>query len=211
MATKQWAVLSVPLLIAAVPSGRRLRTLGVTAGATAALYAVPLLGDWTHASRALFEARTFPQNGAAALWVAHGTSSLVGTPIRLGAVLVAFLLAWIVRDRAWQPGALVAGVGLAFLSRVLFEPVVYSYYLAPGLAFLLVHERIRAGRSIRTVLLGAGWLLWFQVWPARWWWWAVALALAVAVSGRALRELTGHSRHRDQPDPARGVVEAIRE
>ena len=189
MATKQWAVLALPTLVVAAPPGGRVRSLGVAVAVTAALFAIPLALDWQHASRALFAARTFPQNGAAALWIASGTSSVVGTPVRLGAVAVALLMAWLLRRRARDPGALVAGVGLALLSRFLFEPVVYSYYLGPGLAFLLVHERIRSGRSLRTVVLGTGWLLWFQVWPATWWWWAVTLLLALAVSGRALREV----------------------
>ena len=122
------------------------------------------------AARAVFAARAYPQNGATALWVSSGTASIVGTPVRLGAAVVALLAAWRLRRVASEPGTLMAGLGVVFLARFLFEPVVYSYYLAPGLAFLLVHERIRTGRILRTVMLGGGWLLWFQVWPARWWW-----------------------------------------
>jgi hypothetical protein len=175
-----------------------------------AAFAVPLALDWSHAGKALFAARTFPEDGAAALWVSSGTVSLVGTPVRLGALAVALIVAWRSRDRAFEAGALVGGLGVTFLARFLFEPVVYSYYLGPGLAFLLLHERARANRIVRTAIIGGGWLLWFEVWPATWWWWTLSLALAIAVSGRALRELvTGSSRSPalgSPPDGYAGLV-----
>ena len=203
--TKQWAVLALPLCAVSAPPGRKLRSLVWATAAPAALFALPLALDWSHASRAVFAARAYPQNGATALWVSSGTASIVGTPVRLGAAVVALLAAWRLRRVASEPGTLMAGLGVVFLARFLFEPVVYSYYLAPGLAFLLVHERIRTGRILRTVMLGGGWLLWFQVWPARWWWWALALVVALAVSGRALRELAGRSLEARSTHPAVAV------
>ena len=128
--------------------------------------------------------------------------SIVGTPVRLGAVAVAVIVAWRLRYRASEPAALVGGLAVVLLARFLFEPVVYSYYLGPGLALLLVHERVRGGRGLRTVVLGGGWLLWFQVWPATWWWWALTYALALGVSWSALRELLPRSSARLAAQPA---------
>jgi hypothetical protein len=193
VATKQWAVLAIPLLVAAVPRGRRVRTLLLVAAVPAALAAEPLLLDWSHAASALFAARTFPPDGAAALWVSSGTVSIVGTPVRLGAVALAIVVAWRLRHRASEAEALIGGLGLVLLARFLFEPVVYSYYLGPGLGLLLVHERTGGRRGLRTLVLGGGWLLWFQVWPATWWWWALTYALALAVSWEALGLVVGRS------------------
>ena len=202
IATKQWAVLAVPVLVAAAPRGRKIRVLFYAAAVPAAFAAAPLLLDWSHASRSLFAARTFPPDGAAALWVSSGTVSIVGTPVRLGAVAVAVIVAWRLRYRASEPAALVGGLAVVLLARFLFEPVVYSYYLGPGLALLLVHEGVRGGRGLRTVVLGGGWLLWFQVWPATWWWWALTYALALGVSWSALRELLPRSSARLAAQPA---------
>ena len=115
------------------------------------------------------------------------TSSLVGTPIRLGAV------AW----RLWgsrEPGPVLAGIGLIFLSRVAFEPTLYPYYFGPALAFLLVHEWLRTGRPWRTLVVGGGWVLWFETDPWPWLWWTVTAVLVVILAWPALRELVARSR-----------------
>jgi len=188
IAVKQWALLALPVYLALAPPGRRLRALGAAMALPAALALFTLAMDWPHASKALFQARTFPQVGHAALWVSHQTQVLVGTPSRAGAFVVAFAVAW----RLWgrpEPGPVLAGFGLTFLSRVPFEPTLYSYYLGPALAFLLLHEWLRTGRPWRTLAVGGGWLLWFETDPWPWLWWAVSAGLVVILAWPAVREV----------------------
>jgi hypothetical protein len=112
----------------------------------------------------------------------------VGTPSRLGTFVVAFAVAWRLRGHL-DPAAVIAGLGVTFTSRLLFEPTLYSYYAAAGLAFLLLHEKVSRNRYRRTLVFGTAWLFWFEVWPATWWWWAVTyLALAILVMP-AVREV----------------------
>ena len=125
---------------------------------------------------------------------------LVGTPSRAGAFLVAFAVAW----RLWgsrEPGPVLAGFGLIFLSRVAFEPTLYPYYFGPALAFLLVHEWLRTGRPWRTLVVGGGWVLWFETDPWPWLWWTVSAVLAVGLAWPAVRDLAT-SRREAQPEPA---------
>jgi hypothetical protein len=188
VAVKQWALLAVPLVVALAPAGRRVRTTVAALVVPGALAAFTLAVDWPHASKALFRAATFPQVGEAALWVSHRTQELVGTPSRLGTFVVAFAVAWRLRGHL-DPAAVIAGLGVTFTSRLLFEPTLYSYYAAAGLAFLLLHEKVSRNRYRRTLVFGTAWLFWFEVWPATWWWWAVTyLALAILVMP-AVREV----------------------
>jgi hypothetical protein len=193
IAVKQWALLALPVYLALAPPGRRLRALGAGVALPAGLALFTLAVDWPHASKALFQARTFPQVGHAALWVSGQTQVLVGTPSRAGAFVVGFAVAW----RLWgrpEPGPVLAGFGLTFLSRLAFEPTLYSYYLGPALAFLLLHEWLRTGRPWRTLVAGGGWLLWFETNPWPWLWWAVSAALALVLAVPAVRELVTYRR-----------------
>jgi len=188
IAVKQWALLALPVYVALCPPGRRARAAAVSLAPAAALAGFTLAVDWPHASKALFEARTFPQIGHAALWVSAHTQVLVGTPSRAGSFMVAFGVAWRLWGRV-EPGPVLAGLGLTFLSRVVFEPTLYSYYLGPALAFLLLHEWLRTGRPWRTVLVGGAWILWFEPDPWPWLWWAVTFAFTVALAAPAVRDL----------------------
>jgi hypothetical protein len=199
IAVKQWSLLALPVYLAVSPGGRRIRALAASVALPAALSLFTLAVDWSHASKSLFQARTFPQVGHAALWVSHRTQVLVGTPSRAGAFAVAFAVAW----RLWgrpgsrglpEPCPVLAGLGLTFLSRMAFEPTLYSYYVGPALAFLLLHEWLRTGRPWRTLLVGGGWVLWFEADPWPWLWWAVSAALAVALAVPAVRELVASKR-----------------
>ncbi len=58
---KQWAVLGLPILIAATPTGSRVRMLVRSFLLPGALMAFTLAVDWGHAAPALLNARSFPQ------------------------------------------------------------------------------------------------------------------------------------------------------
>ena len=180
VAFKQWALLGVPLLIAATPPDDRRPALAASLALPAVLVAFPLAVDWAHASAALIWTRSYPQMGHRALWLSPSVRVMVGNPSRAGAFVAAIAVAWWLRGRK-EPNLLLAGLAIVFLSRLLFEPVLFSYYLCPGLAMLLLHERVTAGTIRRTVLLGLALLLFFAVHPPILLWWAGALFLAAVL------------------------------
>jgi len=187
VASKQWALLALPTLLAACPRRARPGLATASLALPAALGLFPLAVDWTHASRALLHPPNYPRYGHAALWVEAGTATVATAPFRVGALLVAVALA--ARSRgapSWS--RLLAVLGLTLLARCAFEPVVHVYYLAPGLAFLLLHERVTTGRCTRTAVLGGLLVVWFPFHPAPVLWWSVAALLGVAVAYRAGRE-----------------------
>jgi hypothetical protein len=187
VASKQWAVLALPALLARC--GPRERG-GLTAAALAlpaALALFVLAVDWAHASRALLHPPNYPGYGHAALWVPAGTGTVATAPFRLGALGLAAALA--ARGRGGTgTSRLLAVLGVTLLARCAFEPVVHLYYLGPGLCLLLLHERVTSGRCARTAVLGSLLVAWFEVHPAPALWWAVAAPLGVAVAYRAGRE-----------------------
>jgi hypothetical protein len=188
VAFKQWALLGVPLFVAAVPARDRLRVLVWSLVLPGLLVALPLAMDWAHASAALLHTRSFPQMGHRALWVSPSVRVMVANPFRAGAFVVAGAMAWWLRGRT-EPRLLIAGFALVFLARLLFESVLFSYYLCPALGLLAIHERLSAGTYRRTLLGGTAFLLFFAVHPPEPVWWAIALILGAVVAWPAVREV----------------------
>jgi hypothetical protein len=188
IASKQWAVLALPALLARSPRWERSRLAAASLALPAALALFVLAVDWPHASRALLHPPNYPGYGHAAPWVHAGAATVVTTPFRLGALALAVTLAGRSRGGA-SLSRLLAVLGLTLLARCAFEPVVHAYYLAPGLCLLLLHERVATGRCARTAVIGTLLVAWFQVFPAPALWWAVAAPLGVAVAYRAGREV----------------------
>jgi hypothetical protein len=200
IATKQWALLGLPLLAATSPRERRRQVLGVALGIPAVLLLLPLLADWSDTSKALFGARLFIRLGHRALWVTSAGQTLVATPFRLGAFIVAGLVAW--RLRGDPPtSALIAGFALVFGGRILFEPAVFSYYLGPPLAFLLLHERLSEGTIRRTLLVGTLLLLYFSLQTYAALWWLGAWAMLSILVASAVADVFGLARYGRAPQP----------
>jgi hypothetical protein len=192
---KQWAFLGVPLVIAVVPSQVRLRALRDCLVLPATLVAIPLAADWAHASRALFAPQSWTSLGHAALWVHRSPQPVVATRLRLGAMLVAILIAFLIRDRR-EPTVILAGLALAFMARLLFEEVIFAYYLSPLLAVLFLHERVRGGSGARTVVLGSAWLAFFLLHPNTVLWWGLSMLLAAGLCHPAVAEVWRVARDR---------------
>jgi len=189
VASKQWAVLALPALVAWSPRGERSRVAAAGLALPAALALFVLAVDWPHASRALLHPPNYLGYGHAALWVDAGAATVATAPSRLGALALAVALAGRSRGGT-SPSRLLGVLGLTLLARCALEPVVHVYYLAPGLCLLLLHERAVSGRCVRTAVLGSLLLGWFQVSflaPALWW--AVAAPLGVALAYRAGQEV----------------------
>jgi hypothetical protein len=201
IASKQWAVLGLPLLVTTSPRERRGQILGVALGIPLALVLLPLVTDWSHASKALLGARSFPGAGHRAVWLRTSGATIVATPFRLGVFVAAGLVAW--RLRGEQPAArLIAGYALIFTARILFEPVVFSYYLAPGLAFLVLHERLAERTVRRTMVVGTALLLCCSLYPPLVVWWLGALAMVSILVASAAADVFGLARFAGVPGGA---------
>jgi len=184
---KQWALLALPLIVAAAPPGRRVRTLAWGLAVPAAVFGLPLALDWSYAARAIFLARAFPHVGHAALWVSSSVHKMVGTPFRGVAVACSVAVAWRLRGRSTLR-VLLAGLASVLTLRLAFEPVLFAYYLAPPLGVLLLYERVRTDRATRTLLLGTAALLLFSLDGHPVVWWVGEVALLVPIAAPAVAE-----------------------
>lgn len=180
---KQWAFLCLPLLTLQTPAEQRARVLAYSAAPWAPLLALCALLDWRHVSDALLVTQTFPRGAHHQLWVTASGPILDGTPFRAGAFVVAIVVAWWLRDER-DPAVVVAGVAAIFTLRLLFEPVVWAYYVGPAACFAAVAEAGRGGRWQRCVLAALLLDIWFLVHPAPVLWWAgAAVAAGLAFAG----------------------------
>jgi hypothetical protein len=195
VAFKQWSVLALPILFVSVPR-RRTRWAVVALGIPAVLMGIPLAVDWPDASRALLSGRAFPMKGHPALWVGDTHQVIVGTGFRTLAVVFALVIAWVIRRRP-DARTVLAALGLAFLVRLAFEPVVFGYYPCPALLFLAFHELATTERIRRTVTIGVlmQGLFPFHFVPAVWW--TIELGLSAILVMPAARDLLGRIRPRD--------------
>jgi hypothetical protein len=206
IACKQWALLGLPLFVLVAPREHRVGMAVRSLGIPAALVALPLIQDWKFASRALFEARSYPHAiEHSALWV-HNTQIVTGTPGRIVAVLFGVGVAWWLRDRDELP-LLLAGFGLIFLSRLVFEPRILFYYLGPGLLFLMLHEWLTTGRWWRVPVTGCLLMAYFHLHISPIMWWPAAFLALGVIGGPAARDVWRRTCVR-RPSPDRELVAA---
>ncbi|HKP90315.1 MAG TPA: glycosyltransferase 87 family protein [Thermoleophilaceae bacterium] len=168
IATKQWAILAVPVAIVAAPRGRV--RMPLFAAAFAGLFTLPMmLADpsrfWL-AQKSVGIATTFTNTVTASnVWFlfAHGSTaptetadgvrvmtqySLSDTLGHLTHPLVVVLalaatVVYAVRRRGADPEEALQLLALVFLVRCVFDPLTYSYHHAPFLVALLVFEGLR--------------------------------------------------------------------
>lgn len=207
--TKQWALLAVPVLVAALPRPRRLRGGVMCLALPAALAAFPLAVDWAHASRALLLKAT-----PIGITVGHTSPVVAAFGVHASVLLrgSAFVVSIVVAARGRFGAAdgtgvdwprVVAAIGVCFLARGLLEPVGFAYYLGPGAALVafarfVMRQRgkgpagadgARAVAVSAAAAAAAGAVLW-SLWAhgSGWGWWLPELALAavllVAPAGR---------------------------
>jgi len=106
-----------------------------------------------------------------------------GTP-RIGAILAALILAWWAARHRHEPTLVVWAGALSLASRPIFEAVAFPYYLAPGLAMLLVaSSRGRWATALGAcgVALGATVLAYYHLGSVGWWLAVTCLTLALAL------------------------------
>ncbi len=190
IAFKQWSLLAVPVFVAACPPELRRRAVVRAVGLPALFFGAFLAADYRYASAALLHPGTYASLGHSALWVAAGTDYIGSVPSRIGAFVVAAGVAvWVARSRR-DPEVVLGALGCVLFVRFLFESVVHSYYLGPGIALLLLAEWATSGpgrRVVTEVMLGAALLLAFPFHPARWIWWIAVYALTAALVRVAVR------------------------
>ena len=190
VAFQPWALLGLPVFLAVVPAGHRARNLVRALMIPGLLVAVPLLVDRHAAAVALFGASAYPISlSHAALWVADRTAAVLATPARAGAFLLAIVVARWMWNRTPDPRLVLAALGVVFLARIFFEPYAAVYQIAPGLTFLLMHERLTTGRWVRTGAIGVlftAFFFWHLAPPL---WWPGAVVITIPLVWPAVRDL----------------------
>lgn len=182
IAFKQTALFAAPLVLLLAPAPARRRIAAYLLAPAALLAGICLAFDWSHAAPALLGARATLHLGHHQLWVTDPHGLLVGAPLRAGALALAVLAAWRLRGSR-DPLVIVAGFGVSMLVRIPFEPTLFSYYLAPAVAFAIVFQAGRGRDLLPTVGLCLGSLLWFALHPAPALWWLGLVALGAGAFG----------------------------
>lgn len=168
IATKQWAILAVPVAMIAAPRGR-VRVPAFAAAAAGLLTLPMMLADpsrfWL-AQKSVGIATTFTHTVTASnFWFAFadGSTGPTRTPdgVRvvtqyslsdtLGHVThplvvllaIAAMVAYFLRRRGADPEEALQLLALVFLMRCVFDPLTYSYHHAPFLVALLAYEGLR--------------------------------------------------------------------
>lgn len=190
VATKQWALIAAPVVLAVLPPGTRTRAALGAAGA-ATLLTVPLLigdpgrfADMLRAAANLgtprllemnvwwplgeTELRTVPvgpgETATVALYTLHPTLAKLTHPLIVALAVPLTVLWWRRRERVPAESAL-ALLALLFLLRCVLDPVNNEYYHAPFLAALAAWEAVaRRGLPVLTILATASlWIVFRRV------------------------------------------------
>jgi len=188
---KQWALLAVPVYVAACPSVLRARTAVRSVVPPVLFMGAFVAVDHPYATRALLQPGTWASLGHSALWLPATADYVSSVPARTGAFALALLVGWFTRNER-DPVTVLGALGCVLLSRFLFESVVHAYYLAPGIAVLLLAEWAlgsRGRRFVTQVMLGAALLLAFPFHPPRLLWWIVVYVLTAALLWRPVSRL----------------------
>jgi len=185
LATKQWAVIAIPPLVAAMP-GRRLRVAAL-AGAIAIVLTLPLVldsssfyetnrlasvsGERVYAFSAVYpfaptEDRVISVAGTMEVVTVHVVPSWLAPLLHpLIALLPLPLTAvWLLRRRR-PPEDVIALLALLFLLRCLLDPLDNAYYHVPFLVLLAAWESLTRRRAPLFALL-AGVAIWFAIYKA---------------------------------------------
>jgi hypothetical protein len=173
-------VLAIPVYVAACLPTLRLRAAIRCAVPPAVFMALFMAADYPYAGNALLRPPAFPQFGHSALWVPSSSVFLSSAPTRVGAIVVAVAVGWFVR-RTREPAAILTALGCVLFARVFFEPVLHAYYLAPGIACLLVAARLRGRVFVTEVTLSGALLLLFPFHPDRGLWWIALYFVSAAL------------------------------
>jgi len=210
ISSKQWAILALPLLVAFAPPPRRVRFAALSLALPALLGAAALALDFAHAYPLLLAPSAFSHNPGlhlGATMVIGERGSRLARPVILAASLL------IARNsRRHGTSALMPALAATLLLRPLLEPLLFAYYLSPGVAVLAIVAVSLYGQGpakpaylLPPVALIV-WALDTNVVGATWW--AGALLLLFLASRPALR--IWRAATKALPDiPARSTPEVV--
>jgi hypothetical protein len=176
--SKQWVLLAVPVLAFRLPRAEAGRYLLRCALPVVLLAGPPLALDFHHSARALLEPITPLAGTVGHLSLTAWLGGAASRWSRSAATVAAVVIGWKTRRR---PNMLEL-VGLVWLLRALTEPVLFAYYLGPGIALCLIAAASRDGRVHRgSALLAVAAVAWsLPASPATGWWWCGEALLLVA-------------------------------
>jgi hypothetical protein len=202
ISSKQWAILALPLLVAFASASRRLRFLSLALSLPALLGAAALMLDFTHAYPLLLAPSAFTHNPGihlgATMVLGERASRLARPCVLAGSLLIARL----VRKR--DPASLMCALAATLLLRPLFEPLLFPYYLAPGLAILGIIGFSAADQpTFAGVIPPIALMLWaLDTTVSGITWWIVALLLLVLTARPPIRAWTlSKQLEREAPAP----------
>ena len=188
IATKQWALVGLPLFLVLTPTRDRLRAFMASVSLPALLAGFVLLVDFPDARYSLMQGKGFVVLGRKAPFaISIGGPYVLTSPFRLATLAGGLLLAFLLRKRLrrdWVPAAF----GICFLIRFLLEPTPPAYSISPCLAFLLIDERLRRSANVWVPLLGMAVLLAFAL-PGSVVWWVLVAVASLACAAPAIARL----------------------
>jgi hypothetical protein len=175
IASKEWAVLAVPIMLCQAPRGQRVRLGAVAVGIPLLLVAPCLVRDFNSTVNAIFiasYAHAAPGNGHAGL-----LNAFVPGKFTQGGVLV--LAAVFALFRKWSLPRAMCAVGVLFALRVIAEPVAFLYYFSAPFAVLTMIAAT-SRRRVSLPRFGLALVPWLWAWqlPVNHvvWWLGMALA-----------------------------------
>lgn len=163
-----WAVLLIPILVAATPAGGRVRALFRSAALPAAVGIALLALDWPDASTVLLHEPMTGRGQHLPWWglaghvmttqLGHPLEAVTGSSTRSLALVTAVLAGWYVIRRA-TPERIMLATAVALYARGLFETEFWPYYLAPAAVFFAISGALAtrgSAKRLAVVLTGAG-------------------------------------------------------
>jgi len=185
IASKEWAVLAVPIMVAQAPRPHRVRVGAIALGTPMLLLVPCLIRDFGHTVDAIFissYAGAVSGNGYVGLLrgLVPGEFTQVGVLV-LAAVFGLF--------RKWSLPTAMCAVAVLFSLRVIAEPVAFLYYFSAPLAVLTMVVAA-SGRRVSLPRFGLALVPWLWAWPLHinlvvWW---LGMALASAALAKAVRD-----------------------
>jgi hypothetical protein len=195
-------VMALPVFVLGAWRVRRGRSIVIALALPGAMALFLLLVDYRDASASLLRTPVFPIKGYhhGQPWIDYHQEVLTPTAARLAWGLLACGIGWVALHRKeWTPTAATASV---LLLRAVTDPVLYPYYLAPGLVLglLVAPGGWVAPRASVAALVTFAWH------PSPWLWWAVELLLLVPVAVGFLK-VRDPDHHASTNEPVAGTEE----
>lgn len=177
-------LLAAGAFLTLTPRAQRIRAAAITLALPAALAAIPLAVDWSHASRNLFASETHLKFGHALPFLDRARGAIDAGPYRAAGLVLALAVGWWLARRATTTAAQWLAYALAFLPRVLVEPALHPYYVAPVVTMVLIGST--GTKRPAPAIVATAWTAWVALVDGSnvaWWlvFWVLTAALVAAI------------------------------